>query len=213
MTIFFEQWKPEYRLDREHVDQMYTHLLLREVSNEAANRKIFAPHLQSIPWVTRWCSDGAQDKDAERPIMSRERYREVLRHLWMRGITAMQVFNPVQTGYEEMALYEVQDAVAIYDEMLQFREMLEDGEVLNLTVPKIQESGVVWSGLRLRERAVVRTFKQGEGMSRITVEAWPNERVRLSASAAGETYVLVKPKDGPVSVTKVTSSAASDVTP
>jgi hypothetical protein len=81
--------------------------------------------------------------------MSRERYREVLRHLWLRGIKTMQVFNALLPGYEEMAVFEVQDAAAIYDEMLELREFLEDGEVLNVAVPKIQDSGVVWSGLRL----------------------------------------------------------------
>jgi hypothetical protein len=168
MTMFFDQWKKSYPLDREHVDQLYTHLLMREVSTDAANRKIFAPHLESVPWVARWCSDGAQNEDAQRPIMSRERYREVLRHLWLRGIKTMQVFNALMPGYEEMALYEVQEAVAVYDEMLDVGDFLENGEVMNLQSPKIQDSGVVWSGLRVGDRAVVRTFKQGEGTARVT---------------------------------------------
>jgi hypothetical protein len=207
MTMFFEQWKPEYPLDREHVDQLYSHLLLREVSNETANRKIFAPHLQSIPWVTRWCNDGAQGQDAKRPIMSRERYREVLRHLWLRGIRAMQVFNPVQPGYEEMALYEVQDAAAVYDEMLEFRDLLDAGEAMNLAVPKIQDSGVVWSGVRFGDRAVVRAFKQGGGTGRVTIEAWPKKRTQLTATAAGDTYLLERQSDQTISLRKLTPTA------
>jgi hypothetical protein len=204
MTTFFDYWKPEYRLERERVDQFYTHFLLRDVSNETANRQIFAPHLESIPWVARWCPDGpgGVGEQAKRPIMSRERYREVLRHLWFRGINGMQIFNHVVPGYEHMAVFEVEDAVAIYDEALQFRDFLEGGEVMNLTVPKLQDSGVVWSGLRLANRAVVRVFKQGMGASKLTVEPWPKKRAVLNATSTGETYLLELATDGKVSVAK-----------
>jgi hypothetical protein len=39
MTMFFDQWKKSYPLDREHVDQLYTHLLMREVSTDAATAR------------------------------------------------------------------------------------------------------------------------------------------------------------------------------
>jgi len=63
--------------------------------------------------------------------MTRERYREVLRHLWLRGVAAMQVFNSRHTGFEDMALPEVDDAAAVYDQMLAFREFPTGGDVLN----------------------------------------------------------------------------------
>ncbi len=114
----------------------------------------------------------------------------------------MQIFNPRTVGYEEMALYEVEDAVAVYDEMLAAREFLEEGEVMNLEIPRIQENGVIWSGLRSSNRAVVRTFKQGGGRSSVTIEPWPNRRTRLTATAIGETYLLKLEDDQTVSSTK-----------
>jgi hypothetical protein len=201
MTLFFDYWRPEYRLDREHVDQFYMHFLLRDVSNDTANRRIFAPHLESIPWVVRWCLD-TRPGEEKRPIMTRERYREVLRHFWFRGINGMQVFNSILPGFEEMAVLEVEDAVAIYDEALKFRDFLDRGEVMNLTVPKVQDSAVIWSGLRLGNRAVVRTFKQGGGNATISIEPWPKKRLRVTATPAGDTYLVELAANGKVTAVK-----------
>lgn len=186
-TVSFKSWKPEYKLDREHVDQFYMHLLLREVSDDAANRLAWTPR-GSVPWVCRWCPD---DPNPKIPVTSRECYREALRHLWLRGITGMQVFNPVRPGYEAMALAEVQDAAAVYDEMLAYREFLEGGIPLCLDVPKPQDSGVVWSGLRKGNQAIVRVFKQSGGKGAVTVEPWPGSKITLVATREGKTWLLV----------------------
>ena len=52
-----------------------------------------------------------------------------------------------------MALPEVEDAVMAYDEMLAFRDFLDNGEVLTYEIPRSQDDGVVWSGMRLGSRA------------------------------------------------------------
>jgi hypothetical protein len=186
-TLFFRTWKPEFHLDREHVDQFYTHILLRDVSNDTENRLVWAPTRRSIPWVCRWCPD---DEDPGIPIMTRERYREVLRHLWLRGVSGMQVFNPAHPGYEELALDEVRDAAGVYDEMLAYGDFLDRGTPLCLNVPGAQDDGVLWSGLRLENRAVVRTFKQGGSKSAVTIEPWPGRKITLEANALGRTYLL-----------------------
>jgi len=187
-NIFFRlAWKDSYPLDREHVDQLYTHLLIRQVSDSAANAMKFAPETDSFPWVIRWCPDIS---DAKIPIMSRPRYREVLRHLWLRGADGMQIFNASRKGYEEIVINEVVDAVAIYDEMLGYREFLDAGEILCTDVPKVQDDGVLWSGLRLTDRAVVRVFKQGGGAAKVTIEPWPGRPVTLGVPADGKTYVV-----------------------
>ena len=191
-TVSLGLWKPQFKFDREHVDQFYTHFLLREVSDDTANRLLWTSGRTSIPWVCRWCPDNENPK---LPIMTRERYREVLRHLWLRGISGMQIFNPLRTGYEAMAVDEVKDAAAIYDEMLEYRDFLDHGLPLSLDVPKIQDDGVVWSGLRLGDRAIVRTFKQGGGAAKVTIEPWPGKKITLAATPAGKTYVLAL-KDG-----------------
>ena len=197
-TVSFSLWKPEFKLDREHVDQFYTYLLLNEVSDDAANRLAWTPGRKSVPWVCRWCPD---NPDPKIPVMTRERYREVLRHLWLRGISSMQIFNPKREGYEEMAVAEVQDAVAVYDEMLEYRDFMEHGTPIGLDLPKMQDDGVLWSGLRWDDRAVVRVFKQGGGKASATIEPWPGRKITLEATTTGKTWELVL-KDKQVHIVK-----------
>jgi hypothetical protein len=184
--IWKERSKSEKR-DQEHVDQVYTNVLLRQISLTSKLTRRWAPEKESIPWVARWVSE---PPELEFPVMSRERYREVLRHLWLRGVAAMQVFAPRMKSYEDMALPEIEDAVAIYDEMLAFREFLDKGEILNFDVPHEQDDSVVWSGLRLGNRAVVRVFKQGGGKAKATIRPWGQKTFEVEADATGQTYLL-----------------------
>ncbi|HWB61526.1 MAG TPA: hypothetical protein VG733_18735 [Chthoniobacteraceae bacterium] len=195
-TVSWTLWKPQYKLDREHVDQFYTYLLLNETSDDAANRLIWTPERKSVPWVCRWWPD---DPNPKIPIMSRERYREVLRHLWLRGIIGMQIFNPQRDGFEEIAVTEVADTVAVYDEMLAYKEFIQNGTPIGLDLPKIQDSGVVWSGLRWGDKAIVRAFKQGSGKEAVTIEPWKGSKITLTAPAEGKTWQLVL-KDKKISV-------------
>ncbi|HUE14061.1 MAG TPA: hypothetical protein VMR25_07850 [Planctomycetaceae bacterium] len=173
--------------DQEHVDQVYTNVLLRQVSLTGKLTRRWAPENEMIPWICRWVSE---PPELEFPVMSRERYREVLRHLWLRGVAAMQIFSPRTKNYEDMAVPEIQDAVAIYDEMLAFREFLDKGEVLSYDIPHQQDDGVVWSGLRLGNRAVVRVFKQGGGKAKQTLRPWGQKAFELEADGAGQTFLL-----------------------
>jgi hypothetical protein len=181
-------WKTRRKdQDQEHVDQRYTNVLLRQVSLTAKLGARWAPEKEMIPWVTRWVSE---PPETEFPVMTRERYREVLRHLWLRGIAGMQIFNPRMNGYEDMALPELEDAVQVYDEMLSFREFMEKGDVLNLEIPPEQDDGVVWSGIRLGNRAAVRLCKQGGGKATQTVRPWGDRDFELEANTEGKTYML-----------------------
>jgi hypothetical protein len=84
----------------------------------------------------------------------------------------------------------VQDAVAVYDEMLAYRDFIGTGTVLSYRVPPVQGDSAIWSGMRAGNRAVIRTFKQGEGSEAVTVDPWPGHPVTLNATSAGKTYVL-----------------------
>ena len=181
--------KPSDRRDQEHVDQVYTNLLLRHVSLAGNLAARWTPEKELIPWVARWVSEAPE---TDFPVMSRTRYREVLRHLWLRGVAGMQVFSPRIKDFEEMALPEIEDAASVYDEMLAFREFLEHAEVLNREIPREQDDHVVWSGLRLVDRAVVRLFKQGQGKTRQRVAPWGGRGFHLDASGLGVTYLLTK---------------------
>ena len=54
----------------------------------------------------------------EQMVEAVERYRESLGKISEHGVATMQMFNPMHDGYEELAITEVQDAVAALDEML-----------------------------------------------------------------------------------------------
>ena len=188
---FYHAWKEDYPLDRDHVDRLYTHLLLRQVSDDAYNRGRMAPYLKSVPWVGRWVP---LDRDKATPVMSRESYREALRHLWLRGIDAMQVFNSGANA--EWRIGEVEDTVAVYGEMLAFGKFLEEGRVMNFDYPGVQEDGVLWSGLRLERDAVVRVASQTH--STAWLEPWEGRWVRLPIPAGGATYLLTLTEGGVV---------------
>ncbi len=89
-----------------------------------------------------------------------------------------------------MALAEVEDAVAIYDEMLAFRDFLDKGEILTYDVPRPHDNGVLWSGLKLDKQAVVRLFKQGGGQAKQKIRPWDTTAFDLEADATGQTYLL-----------------------
>ena len=188
-------WQDDYPLDQRHVNQFHMHNLLRQISGDAANRLAYGPEVASFPWVARWCPI-VNHREDKTPYMSREAYREALRHMWLRGIDGMQLFNAWREGYEEIALFEVLDAVAVYDEMLGYRDFLDAGQVMNLAEPAVQDEGVLWSGLRLEERAVVRLFSQGKGAARFELEVWPGHEIDLEAPTEGRTYVLGRMASG-----------------
>jgi hypothetical protein len=186
-------WKSGWRLTRRNVDRFYTHMLLLQVSADAANRAAYAPHMDSFPWVCRWCPDVG---DPSIPVMSREAYREVLRHIWLRGADGMQIFNPKRRDYEEMAVLEVLDAVAVYDEMLAYREFLDGGATMCTDVPPIPGERPYWSGLRLADRALVRIVAPGPGTAEITLQPWDGIAVTLTAPPEGRTLVLSRSPNG-----------------
>ena len=181
------EWQEEWPADRRHVDQFYMHNLLRGVSVDAVNRAAYGPTVRSFPWVARYCAL-LGDPEGVIPDMSRPAYREALRHLWLRDIDGMQLFNPRTDGFEELWILELQDAVAVYDEILAHRDLLANSEAMNLVVPGRQDDGVLWSGLRDADHAVVRVVSQGPEDGTVDVEAWEGVTVQLQAPTAGLTY-------------------------
>jgi hypothetical protein len=207
-TLYYRQsWRkeahPDWPLDVPHMDRLYTQLMLSQISTHEANARRVAPELLSIPWVDRFCAD---DKDPKIPILSRERYREILRHTWLRGADGMQIFNPV--WFEDdpvrspIVVEEIEDAVIIYDEMLAFREFLDDGETMDLTIPQAQYNGPIWSGLKLKDRALIRAFTMNA--EPVTAKITPFEggpEVELAFPPEGATYILTL-AEGKVGVEK-----------
>ena len=144
-----------------------------------------------MPWVDRYCPDDPNEKI---PILSRPRYREILRHCWLRGADSMQIFNvdwSKDPRKMTIATEEIEDAVAVYDEMLAYRGFLEGGSILNTQVPDARDDGAIWSGLRLGDRAVVRAFTMGPKTVPADVRAFDNApAVTLECPPKGATYLL-----------------------
>ena len=128
--------------------------------------------------------------------MSRAAYREVLRHIWLRGIDGMQVFNPARNGYERYAVQEVEDAQRVYDEMLAYGEYLEKGKVMNFNVPGNRDALIMWSGLQLEKRALVRITNLGARQKRAYLCFTVTWCVDLSVPEHGHTYILKVPEPG-----------------
>ncbi len=181
-------WKQEwgYPLDVPHMDRLYTHIMLAQISQHAANAAAMGPFKQSVPWVCRYCPEAG---DPDVPILSRTRYREILRHVWLRGADAMQIFNEPYPNhpYPEIPIEEVEDVVAVYDEMLAYREFLDHGTIMNTDVPAVTEDGAIWSGLRLETEVLIRAFTQGSNPAPFTIEVW-DRAVSLEAPPRGATY-------------------------
>ena len=193
--IFYRyHWKSEwnYPLDGPHMDRLYTRIMLGQMSADVANRQRFGAPKQCVPWVCRWCPDV---DDANVPILSRDRYREILRHVWLRGATSMQVFNEPRPPRRTIAIEELQDAVAVYDEMLAQREFLDHGTPMNLAVPEVTDDGPIWSGLRAGDRALVRVFTQGAKPASLKIKPFGAAEIELAAPPAGATYLLTADKD------------------
>jgi hypothetical protein len=191
--IFYEyHWTNTwgYPLDIPHMDRLYTRVMLGQVSQHAANALKLAPEKLTIPWVCRYCPDA---DDRKVPLLSRERYREILRHIWLRGADSMQIFNEPRKKYPAIAVEEVEDAVAIYDEMLAYREFLDRGEIMNTAVPEVTDDGPVWSGFRLKDEAIVRAFTQGRKTVKLNLAVWDSlPAVELDAPPGGATYRLAR---------------------
>jgi carboxyl-terminal processing protease len=117
-AVWHELWDPSKKATQISVDAFYREQIIQQVATDKRNRDAGqADDVRSIPWVARVCRIADSDQPAV-PIMSRSRYRDALCELWELDVHSMQVFNPMHEKYEELALLELQDAVAAYDKML-----------------------------------------------------------------------------------------------
>ncbi|MGI9474369.1 MAG: hypothetical protein ACR2NZ_22700 [Rubripirellula sp.] len=117
-VIWHQQWDRSADLTRASVDQFYRQRMLQQVQADRFNRVAEgAENVASVPWVARVCKLADASAPAA-PMMSRPQYRECLAELWGEEIHTMQIFNAMHDGFEELAIEELQDAVAAYDQML-----------------------------------------------------------------------------------------------
>jgi hypothetical protein len=168
--------------------------MFNEISVHERNAQQWSPWKQSIPWVDRFCAD---DQGPKIPILSRERYREILRHLWLRGSDGMQIFNPLWFKEDPaklaIATEELEDAVAIYDETLAYRKFLDEGVVMNTETVAPTDEGPIWSGLRAGDEAIVRIFTQAKSPQKVKLKPFPDaDEIELEAQPAGAWHRLTR---------------------
>jgi hypothetical protein len=124
-------------------------------------------------------------------VMSDAAFKEELLHLWMRGASNMYIFpGPIAGVTPEAALREIELAREVYDQMLDYRSFLDNGTPMNTTPPPVGSGVSVWSGLKLGDQALVRTYTTGGTDGTVTVQAFANVTVTLDAPADGATYLI-----------------------
>ena len=66
--------------------------------------------------------------------------------------------------------------------------------VMHFNYPEVQDSGPLWSGLRLDDEAIVRVFWQGRKIGRLQIKPWPESVVTLNSPTRGATFHLRRNK-------------------
>ena len=172
-------------------DLFYFRQLLEIVSRASA--KVIAGKL-SMPYISRFVVDNPDEK--YRFPMSQDVYRELVRHVWLRGADGLYLFNlgyptTPQTVTAEFSFQSVEDARSVTDELLAHREFLDKGAAMTFAVPKAVDAEAVWSGRRLPGgRCLVRAVSLGKDDSRVRVGVAEGVAVELDAPRSGATYVI-----------------------
>jgi hypothetical protein len=173
---------------QEAADRLYFFLLLRTVSTANANK---APGKVSVPFVSRFVRD--DQSPAVRFGMSQQAYRELIRHVLLRGSDGLYLFNlgyPGSPVTPAESFESIEDARAVYDEMLAHRDFLDRGKPMTYAVPTPDGLTVIWSGLCLPDRCLVRTVTLGPETRQVMLEPFPGLRVTLDAPSTGASYVV-----------------------
>ncbi len=174
-------------ITQETVDRFYFTNLLAIIS--AANRSL-APGKLSLPYLSQYVPDNNDPKYLF--AMSDGPYRELVRQIFLRGTNSLYLFNlgyPGSPVTAEFSFRSIENVRAVYDDLLDHREFLDKGVPMNFDGPT--EAGIVWSGLRLKDRCLVRVATLGKAPGTVSVPAFPGVTKELAVPAEGATYLLV----------------------
>ncbi len=182
-TISYEAAGLPLGLPQAEVDEFYRNLLLRHTSRDAQNRMASAPNLGAVAWVARVVKDSTNPGI---PLMSRETYRETLRHLWLRGLQGMMVFNSPKLTHNEHEA-EIRDVATIWREMSSFNGIIRNGKPANLSLQL--QNGCLWSALHDSNQAVLRITPIGQPvLDGLELPIWPDMTVVMSTPEKPQTY-------------------------
>jgi hypothetical protein len=134
-----------YPLNQSTANAVYWNRMLKAVSTCTANNGAVG---RTVPDMSYYVADSAVEPYAGF-VMSPAVYKELVRHMWLRGISGMQIFNPPPPYESATKSYtELEYARSVLDEMLSFRTFLVNGAPMTYTVnsPRFT-GGVEWSGM------------------------------------------------------------------
>jgi len=185
-TLSYELAGLPIDLAQAQVDKFYLGLLLRHASIDAKNRKLTNSQIGAVVWVARVVRDSDQ---SDIPVMSRSAYREALRHLWLRGIGGMMVFNPLRLTKDEHVA-EIADAASVWREMSQHLSMLKRGEPAN--VGHQNASGYIWSSITTARQSLLRITPIDESLEgkMLFLPVWSDLSVKISCPQAPRSYLV-----------------------
>jgi hypothetical protein len=173
---------------QERADRIHLTLMLRSLSTVNANKPA---GVLSLAFVSRLVVDNPDPRF--RFGLSRSLYREFIRHALLRGSDGLYLFNlgypgsPV-TPAESFA--SVEDARAVYDELLAYREFLDHGRPMTYNTPPLGHDGAFWSGRCVADRCLIRTVRLGVAGQSLVLSLFPGAQVELDAPWDGGTYLV-----------------------
>jgi hypothetical protein len=173
------------------VDDVYWNNMFTQVSSSQSNDGSVG---ESVPWVSHYVPDNTSAQWVGW-AMSVPTYKELLRHIWLRGARGMYVFNPDRTPQDSFD--ELEYARSVLDEMLSFRTFLVNGAPMNFAVnSSLYDGGVEWSGMSNSRTSptqwVVRTVSR-TGSDSVVPSITPEPGLTFSnvpAPTGGATFIL-----------------------
>lgn len=170
------------------VDDIYWHIMLRTLCASTVND---TSDSICVPFVSPCVADDRTPRFGSW-FISRPRYRELLRHVWLRGADGMAAFNPgpPYCPSPQIVFESMEDAREVFDEMLTFRKFLEQGTPINYTVPAMYDRSPFWSGLKLDDAILVRVVSLDNQPRPVTFATFAGRSVTLTAPAEGAFYLI-----------------------
>ena len=192
--FFLDYASPNYPVNQATADTAYWWELLTDISSCAASNGTVG---RTMAFVSHYVPDYKGQPFGDYG-MSVRLYKELLRHLWLRGVSGMAVFNPGGIyGSNTQSYNELEYARSVLDEMLSFRPFLVNGAPMNYAVSSgVFSNAVEWSGMSNSAsnptqwvvRTVSRTGSDGVVPS-ISTQGGPTF-TNIPAPTTGATYLL-----------------------
>ena len=168
-----------------NADHLYLRYLLRTVTSALQNRQ---PFTRDIPFLSQIDNAASPVPVNEQLGMSTAQFQELLRHVWLRGADGQMIFT--YTPSAALALPQVEAARSVFDELLGYGAFLTRGTPMNPGIPDLNSSGPIWSGLKMDNQCLIRTFTDAATDGTVTINAFPGINVTLPAPTTGATFIV-----------------------